>query len=156
MCSILVVFVRAVLLSLYLCATYHAILCNSVLVCQPNHLELNQKRFYKRETNSAAFFSYTKCLSIPLPFYVSKIINPFLNSIISTNHGKQEKFQPMLIVSLVQNLFCSTIIVLVESLTSYIEVNENCFFLSWYHIAPQMQFEATESTWGLTYVIGRS
>ena len=153
MCSILVVFVWAVLLSLYLCATYHAILCNSVLVCQPNHLELNQKRFYNRETNSEAFLSYTICLSVPIPFYVTKIINPLINSIISTNHRNQEKFQQMLIVSLVQNLFCSTIILLVESLTSYVEVNENCFFLSWYHIAPQMYFEATESTCGLTYVI---
>ena len=32
------------------------------------------------------FVQYTKCLSIPLPFYATQIINPFLNQLISANH----------------------------------------------------------------------
>ena len=38
---------------------------------------------------------YGKCLSYPLPFNATQIINPFLDSMISANHEKGEEFQLM-------------------------------------------------------------
>ena len=46
-----------------------------------------EKRFYNRETNSA-----TLCLIKQMtikPIYATKIINPFVNSMISANHEKR-------------------------------------------------------------------
>ena len=34
------------------------------------------------------FVQYSECLSHPLPFYATQIINPFPNSRISANHEK--------------------------------------------------------------------
>ena len=34
------------------------------------------------------FVHYSECLSNPLPFYATQIINPFLTSRISANHNK--------------------------------------------------------------------
>ena len=66
-------------------------------------------RFYYRELNSSTF--------------PSQIINPFLNSIISAYHEKEEKFQPIMVkslylpltVSLVKNLFFNSSLVRYDS-----------------------------------------
>ena len=50
---------------------------------------------YNRETNNAAFLSYTKLTPNSLSFYDTQITNPFLNSIISANNEKLEEFRPM-------------------------------------------------------------
>ena len=38
---------------------------------------------------------YSKYMSCPLPTHAIQIINPFLNSRITANHDKVEKFQAM-------------------------------------------------------------
>ena len=44
--------------------------------------ELIQKRFYTRGTNSTAFCVIQQMFKqIPLPFYATQIINPFLNKL---------------------------------------------------------------------------
>ena len=48
-----------------------------------------QKRFYDRETIAA--LNYNKCLSYPLSFNATQIINPFLKLRISANHDKVEE-----------------------------------------------------------------
>ena len=77
--------------------------------------QLYQKRFYNRETNSAAFCVILQLSIKPLPFYATQIVNPFLNSIISSNHEKRKDFHPMhcngeilihIIVSQFWNIFC--------------------------------------------------
>ena len=35
---------------------------------------------------------YSECLSIPLPYYATQIISPFLISMISANHDKGKGF----------------------------------------------------------------
>ena len=68
------------------------------------------KRFYNRET--FAWLNYKKCLSY-LPFHLSQIIYPFLNSSISSNHNRVERLSAngeifiKGIASLLYNLFCS-------------------------------------------------
>ena len=53
----------------------------------------HKKRFYNRETNSAAFCALQwMSLPPPSPFYATQIINPFLNSRILSNHDKVERF----------------------------------------------------------------
>ena len=60
------------------------------------------KRFYNRDTNSAAILCNTaNVYQILLPFYATQMINSFYNSIISANHEKGEKFKPF-IISLVR------------------------------------------------------
>ena len=52
-----------------------------------NFLIIIQKRFYNRETNNVAFCVIQQmCLLNRFPFYATQIINPFLNSTISTSH----------------------------------------------------------------------
>jgi len=43
-----------------------------------------KKRLYNRETFAALNYKIHKCLFI----FITHIINPFLNSMISANHGK--------------------------------------------------------------------
>ena len=47
------------------------------------------KIFYYRSTNSVAFCLYSECLSNPLPFYATQIINPFCNSGMSAKSRKR-------------------------------------------------------------------
>ena len=43
-------------------------------------INIKQKMFHNRETNSAVFFCNTvSVFQTPLPFYATQIINPFLN-----------------------------------------------------------------------------
>ena len=51
-----------------------------------------KKDIYNRETNRAAFCVIHKMPIKPLPFYVTQIINNFLNSIISANPEKRRNF----------------------------------------------------------------
>jgi len=53
-----------------------------------------QKRFYNRETIVMSNYEIHQCLSYPLSFYATQIINPLLNSRISANHVKVH-FQPI-------------------------------------------------------------
>ena len=68
----------------------------------PNLLD-TKKRFFNRETYSAAFCLLQRMSFIPL--YGTQIINPFLNSMISANHKKEEEFQPAMGKSLSPLLF---------------------------------------------------
>ena len=70
-----------------------------VVMAYPSSISLSliyqQYWFYDRETNSAAFYVIPNFYHTPLPFYVTQIINTFLNSIISANNEKGKEFQPV-------------------------------------------------------------
>ena len=54
----------------------------------------NKRDFIKEKQLARWIMKYTKCLSTPLPFYATQIITTLINSIISANHDKVEKFDP--------------------------------------------------------------
>ena len=82
---------------------------------------LCQKRFYNWETNIVAFCVRNKCLSIPLPFFKTQIINPFLNSIILSNR----KILPLLFI------YCRISLPLTNI---WLEQNTTFFKISFYKI----------------------
>ena len=43
---------------------------------------------------------YNKCLSYPLPFYATQMINPFLNSRLLVNHDKVDRLSANMVKSL--------------------------------------------------------
>ena len=50
-----------------------------------------KRDFIIDEQIARLFVQYTGCLSTPLPFYATKKIDSFLNSLISANHEKGEE-----------------------------------------------------------------
>ena len=73
---------------------------------------LIQKRFYNRETINAMNHEMHKSLLHPLFLCASQIINPFLNSRISVNHGKVESHSAKMMKPSQRELF----LYIVESL----------------------------------------
>ena len=53
-------------------------------------LALFGKRFYNRETIASLNYKIQQMSFIPLPFYATQIIKPFLNSIVLANHDKAD------------------------------------------------------------------
>ena len=57
-----------------------------------NKLCVDKSDFMTEKQIAKYFVQYSECLSNPLPFYATQIINPILNSMISANHNKGEGF----------------------------------------------------------------
>ena len=80
---------------------YFKILPNVFLLhcCQPflyMYIFIKKKKdFIIEKQIPRQFVQYIECLSIDPPFYATQIINPFLNSRISTNNDKGQGFQPI-------------------------------------------------------------